>query len=279
MVFVKQIGKGGLGIVQLYKHERSGNLYAVKRMQCAWDNNHFERFVREIKLMANLVHKNIMKILKHDIENTSPYYIMPFYKEGSLRDRLNDMSGKGKVFSQEAAASIIFVLAEALAYSHKKGAIHRDLKPENIMFEGREPIIADWGLGKFIHRESKVLTGAGLGTPLYCAPEQWNYGKADARSDIYSLGRIFNELLTGNIFGHVANDRLRAIIKKMTRENPNERYQNMDEVIVAIKNLHVVNEEAPMDAFWEGLLIAGAAIVAAAAIAGLLAWAFGDNSN
>ena len=271
MVFVRDIGKGGLGYVQLYKHN-SGNLYAVKRMLCAWDANHYQRFIREIKLMMNLAHKNIMRVLKHDAGKQSPYYVMPYYQEGSLRDRLSEMRKKNQVFDSESATSIVFVIADALAYAHKKGAIHRDLKPENILFHGREPIIADWGLGKFIHRESKVLTNAtgGLGTPGYCAPEQWNDGNADGRSDIYSLGLIFRELLTGHIHGHVSNPRLKAIIDRMTQSDPNLRYQNMDQVVAAIRGLNVVNEKNPMAAFWKGAAIVGGIALGALIIGGII---------
>ena len=218
MKFVADIGKGGLGIVRLYRHEDSGNHYAVKFMLQKWDANLYKRFVKEVELMMNLAHKNIMKILKHDVKNENPHYVMPYYKDGSLRDRLNDMLSKGKVFSPEAATSIIYVLADALSYAHARGAIHRDMKPENIMFNGREPIVADWGIGKFIHHDSPVLTktNGALGTQPYCAPEQWSHGLSDARSDIYSLGLIYRELLTGKINGTVTEPRIAAIIRKMT---------------------------------------------------------------
>ncbi len=195
---IRTLGQGGLGIVSLYK-TTNGQQYAVKQMLYSWDDNHYERFKREIKIMADLIHKNIVKVLNFDIHNENPWYVMPFFKDGSLRDKLINLKNEGKVYSIKGASSIIYYIANALRHAHLKGIIHRDLKPENILFDRKEPIIADWGIGKFIHKESKVLTYGGLGTKIYCSPEQWNSGKSDHRSDIYSLGIIYRELLTGSV--------------------------------------------------------------------------------
>ena len=276
MVYQYTLGKGGLGVVQLY-HNDQGKEFAVKFMQCAWDSGHRERFIREIKLMAKLAHKNIIRLINYDYNREKPYYVMPYYKDGSLRDHLLKMRQNGKVLSPHAATSIMYVLADALAYSHGQGAIHRDLKPENILFNGRDPIIADWGLGKFIHKESKVLTGGGIGTPGYCAPEQWAGQNADARSDIYSLGLIYCELLTGSTTGYITDHRIRLIVTKMTMQNPRDRYQNMCEVLSAIRNLQVVDREDPMNAFWEGLKVAAIVTVTAIAVFGLLSLLISDD--
>ncbi len=270
MVYVQSVGQGGLGKVSLYK-AKNGTHYAVKEMLNKWDEHHYQRFVREVKLMSNLVHKGIIKVINYDVHCDNPYYVMPYYKDGSLRDRLEEMRVNGKVFAPKAASSLIFVAANALSFAHKNGAIHRDIKPENILFDGKSPIIADWGIGKFIHKESKVLTGSGpLGTPSYCAPEQWENGRSDQRSDIYSLGLIYRELLTGSICGQVKDPKVKAIISRMTEQSPNDRYQSIDNVLRDIRSLHVVNENKPMDDFWEGLAVvsifAGLAVILGAAL-------------
>lgn len=279
MKFVEDIGRGGLGIVRLYRHEKSGNPYAVKFMLEKWDDHLYKRFVQEIRLMTNLVHDNIMKILKYDVKNENPHYVMPYYRDGSLRDRLNDMKANGKVFSVQAATSIIYVLAEALSYAHQRGAIHRDFKPENILFNGREPILADWGIGKFIHRDSPVLTKTNgkLGTQPYCAPEQWSHGLSDARSDIYSMGLVYRELLTGKIDGTVSDLKIAAIIRRMTTHAPEDRYQSMDQVLAELRNLHVVNETDPMDSFWSALGAIGIAAGVALVVGGLISLLFNDE--
>lgn len=266
---VRNIGQGGLGCVDLYRNNE-GNLYAVKQMLYAWDKDHFERFKREINIMAELAHKNIVKVLNFNIHNENPWYVMPYYQDGSLRDRLQNFKSEGNVFSQKAASAIILYVASALNHAHQKGIIHRDLKPENILFNGREPMIADWGIGKFIHKESRVLTnGGGLGTKSYCAPEQWNSGKSDNRSDIFSLGLIYRELLTGELYGRVDNPQINAIINKMTAISPYDRYQNIELVISDIKQLQLVSAE-PLNDFWDN----AAKVAIAAGIIFLLAKIF-----
>lgn len=256
---IRTIGQGGLGVVSLYQ-ATNGNNYAVKQMIYQWDENHFERFKREIDIMANLVHKNIVKVINFDILNNNPWYLMPFYKEGSLRDRLMDLKSKGQVYSTKGASGIILYLADALNYAHSKGIIHRDLKPENVLFNGREPMLADWGIGKFIHKESKVLTYGGLGTKSYCAPEQWNSGVSDQRSDIYSLGLIYRELLTSSLTGQIKDSKVNAIVNKMTMTSPDDRYPTMSEVIRDIKALSIVSEKDPMSDFWGGVIAIGATV-------------------
>lgn len=259
MVRVRTIGQGGLGIVSLYE-ATDGQRYAVKQMLYQWDNNHYARFKREIDIMANLFHKNIVKILNYNILEKSPWYLMPFYTDGSLRDRLLDNKSKGEVYSLKGASGIIYYLSEALKYAHEKGVIHRDLKPENILFNGREPILADWGIGKFIHKESKVLTYGGLGTKSYCAPEQWNSGISDHRSDIFSLGMIYRELLTGSLTGQIQDANINAIVNKMTMMSPDDRYNSMDEVMIEIRKLEIISIKDPMSDFWDGVIVIGTAL-------------------
>ena len=256
---IRTLGQGGLGIVSLYQ-ATNGQSYAVKQMLYDWDANHYERFKREVEIMANLVHKNIVKVLNFNVLNNNPWYLMPFYKEGSLRDRLLDMRNKGQVNSVKGASGIIYYLADALRHAHSNGVIHRDLKPENILFNGQEPMMADWGIGKFIHKESKVLTHGGIGTNSYCSPEQWNNGLSDRRSDIYSLGLVYRELLTGSLTGKIQDQRVDAIVNKMTKQSPDDRYQNMEEVMLDIAALNEISISEPMKDFWEGAIVVGSAL-------------------
>lgn len=250
---IRNIGKGGLGIVDLYQSQ-NGRYFAVKQMIYSWDEQHLERFKREINIMANLAHKNIVKCLNFDVHNGNPWYVMPYYKDGSLRDRLRDLKVQGKAYSPKAASGIIVYLAEALNHAHQKGIIHRDLKPENILFNGREPLLADWGIGKFIHKESRVLTNGAIGTRAYCPPEQWNSGIADARSDIFSLGLIYRELLTGELYGEIKNSEINKIVNKMTAISPADRYQNVSEVVAEIRSIEIVSDN-PLNDFWESAFI------------------------
>lgn len=268
---IRTLGQGGLGIVSLYQ-TTNGQNYAVKQMLYHWDDNHYERFKREIEIMAKLVHKNIVKVLNFNVLNNNPWYAMPFFKDGSLRDKILDLRSKGQVYSIKGASGIIYYLADALKHAHNNGIIHRDLKPENILFNGKEPMLADWGIGKFIHKESKVLTYGGLGTKHYCAPEQWNSGVSDNRSDIYSLGLIYRELMTGSLTGHITDERVNAIVNKMTMMSPEDRYENMDAVMRDIAALNEISTTEPMKDFWEGVIV----VVAAVGIIYLLTKIFGD---
>jgi serine/threonine protein kinase len=250
---IRTLGKGGLGIVSLYQ-SNNGQNFAVKQMLEQWDEHDYERFKREVKIMANLVHKNIVNVLNFNILNNNPWYLMPYYEDGSLRDKLMDIKSKGQIYSLKGATGIIYQLADALDHAHEFGVIHRDIKPENILFNGKEPVIADWGIGKFIHIESKLLTNNGLGTRSYCSPEQWESGLSDSRSDIYSLGLVYRELLTGSPTGQIQERKINDIVSKMTATSPADRYQKMSEVKEALGALNEISTSDPMKDFWEGVV-------------------------
>jgi serine/threonine protein kinase len=266
---IRTLGKGGLGIVSLYQANNGQNL-AVKQMLYQWDENYYERFKREIEIMATLIHKNIVNVLNFNILNNNPWYIMPYYEDGSLRDKLMDIKSKGQIYSSKGATGIIYQLADALHHAHEFGVIHRDIKPENILFNGKEPVIADWGIGKFIHKESKVLTNVGFGTKSYCSPEQWESGISDSRSDIYSLGLVYRELLTGSLTGQIQERRINDIVNKMTATSPADRYQTMNEVIEAIRALNEISTSDPMKDFWDGVITATAVVGIAILLAKLI---------
>jgi serine/threonine protein kinase len=266
---IRTLGKGGLGIVSLYQ-SNNGQNFALKQMLDQWDENYYERFKREVEIMATLVHKNIVNVLNFNILNNNPWYLMPYYEDGSLRDKLMDIKSKGQIYSLKGATGIIYQLADALHHAHEFGVIHRDIKPENILFNGKEPVIADWGIGKFIHKESKVLTNVGLGTISYCSPEQWESGVSDSRSDIYSLGLVYRELLTGSLTGQIQERRINDIVNKMTATSPADRYQTMSEVKEAIRALNEISTSDPMKDFWEGVIAATAVVGIAILLAKLI---------
>ncbi|MCC6181901.1 MAG: serine/threonine protein kinase [Bacteroidia bacterium] len=273
MVKIRTINQGGFGVVSLY--ENKGIYYAVKQLLNKWDPRNWKMFAREIDIMQSLNHPNIVAVNSYNKDQDNPYYVMKYYKEGSLRQQINIMNNQGNWLTEKSASAIVLVLARALAYAHSKGAIHRDLKPENILFDNSNPLIADWGIGKFVHRQSKVYNYNGIGTPPYCSPEQWNYGKSDARSDIYSLGVIFRELITGAVDGDIQNNKLKEIVDNMTAYHPEYRYQSMDEVANEIASLYQYSEN-PVNDFWSGF--GKAALVVGGITLGvlLLAAIFGD---
>lgn len=203
---VSELGSGGLGHVDEIEIVASaatsktiGSRWARKRLNAHW-NAHPDvrkRFEREISALKRMSHPNIVTFEGENLLGEERFYVMPVYSS-TLRKLIASNSKRGDWrFAAEHGA----ILADALSYAHSEGFIHRDLKPDNILFNHQGPlIIADWGLGYFVHRESKVLvqlTRGGMGTEYYCSLEQWNTGKCDQRGDIYSLGMTLDELVTG----------------------------------------------------------------------------------
>ena len=151
------------------------------------------RFEREAKIIAQLEHPSIVPVYDVGDEGGQPYFVMRYMNGGSLSERI-----KSKTMSIEEAAKILGQIAPGLDEAHSKGIVHRDLKPSNILFDGKGiPYISDFGIAKLAQAQGNV-TGSGIiGTPAYMAPEQASGETVDGRSDIYALGIILFEMLTG----------------------------------------------------------------------------------
>ena len=153
------------------------------------------RFEREAKALARLSHPHIVKILDYGEHEGLPYLVMEYVPAGTLKARL------GKPIPSPAAAGLLAPIARALAYAHGRKIIHRDVKPSNILFtEAGQPMLSDFGVAKVLEAEETwdlTGTGVGVGTPEYMAPEQAMGKSADHRADIYALGIVFYELVTG----------------------------------------------------------------------------------
>jgi serine/threonine protein kinase len=158
------------------------------------ETNFFVRFQREARALAKLDHPYILKVLDFGEENGMPYLVMPYVANGTLKQYTRTR------LPYDRAIGIVLPIADALSYAHKRKIIHRDIKPANILFgESGEPILSDFGIAKILDSEEQVNltgTGLGIGTPAYMAPEQWN-GVADERTDVYALGIVLYELITG----------------------------------------------------------------------------------
>ncbi len=197
--FERELGQGAFATVYLardLKHERK---VAIKVLRVDPNSEMGEmRFVREIRMLARLQHPNILPL--HDsghVENLL-YYVMPYVSGETLRDRLR----AERQLPWETACNIAREVADALAYAHGQGIIHRDIKPENILLSAGHPMLADFGIARAIDVAGvKQLTRTGMGspgTPAYMSPEQLlGVGEIDARSDTYSLGCVFFEMLAG----------------------------------------------------------------------------------
>jgi serine/threonine protein kinase len=201
-----EVGAGGLGRVHRIRVTASnavgitvGSTHACKRLNEKWARHPTmrERFEREIGATRRMSHASIVTCVGENLPDGERFYIMPLYTS-TLRRFIASGTHRGdwRFFAQHAVR-----LAEAMQYAHDCGFVHRDLKPDNVLFNKGGPlVIADWGLGYFVHKESKVLqqlTRGGMGTEYYCSLEQWNTGKCDGRGDIYSLGMMLDECVTG----------------------------------------------------------------------------------
>ncbi|NTU64969.1 MAG: serine/threonine protein kinase, partial [Chloroflexi bacterium] len=164
------------------------------------ETNFFVRFQREARALAKLDHPYILKVLDFGEENGMPYLVMPYVANGTLKQYTRTR------LPYDRAIGIVLPIADALSYAHKRKIIHRDIKPANILFgESGEPILSDFGIAKILDSEEQVNltgTGLGIGTPAYMAPEQWTGETLGVYTDVYALGCILYEMLSGQ---HVAN--------------------------------------------------------------------------
>jgi TolB-like protein len=195
----REIGQGAFATVYLARDLRHDRSVAFKVLTADPNSETGElRFLREIRLLAKLQHPNILPLIDSGHVEAMLYYVMPYVTEESLRQRIR----KQGQLPFEAAISIAHDSADALAYAHDQGIIHRDIKPENILISVGHPIIADFGVARAIDIAGvRQLTRTGLGspgTPAYMSPEQLMGEKeVDRRTDIYSLGCVLYEMLTG----------------------------------------------------------------------------------
>jgi serine/threonine-protein kinase len=259
---VQVLGQGGLGIVdevEVVAGNRSyeiGTRLARKRLGPQWanDGGAQERFEREIEMLRSMRHPNIVSLAGVSLPGGERWYAMPLFRSGSMRRWLQS-GGRFQRFHD--AARFVAKVADALAYAHSLGFVHRDLKPENILIsDAGEPVLADWGLGQFVHLHSKVLDltrGGPMGTHYYCSLEQWNTGKCGETGDIYSLGVVLAELALGHalpmasvgigiqrdvaVGGDWAARHFNTTVRRMTAFAAASRFQSMTEVVRALRLL------------------------------------------
>ena len=193
----RELGRGGMATVYLAKDVRHDREVAIKVLLPELSASiGSERFEREIKLAAKLQHPHILGLFDSGSAFGLLFYVMPFVKGESLRDRL-DREGPLPV---EDAIFITLEVADALGYAHEQGIVHRDIKPENIMLSGGHALVADFGIARAATEAGAAKltqTGMAVGTPVYMAPEQAGGDAVGPAADIYSLGCMLYEMLAG----------------------------------------------------------------------------------
>ena len=192
-----ELGRGGMATVYHGYDPRFEREVAVKVLpsELLHSDPQFKlRFEREAKIIAQLEHPSIVPVYDVGDEGGQPYFVMRYMNGGSLSERI-----KSKVMSIAEAVRVLGQIAPGLDEAHGKGIVHRDLKPSNILFDSKDiPYISDFGIAKLSRAQVSNVTGSGIiGTPAYMAPEQASGETVDGRSDIYALGIILYEMLTG----------------------------------------------------------------------------------
>jgi len=190
------VGQGGMATVYRAQDLRHDRTVAIKvlRPELAASVG-ADRFLREIRITAQLDHPHILPLLDSGSAEGLLYYVMPFVDGETLRDRL-EREGRLPV---EDAVQIAREVADALDHAHARGIVHRDIKPENVLLASRHARVADFGIARAISTAGTGLTEVGLtlGTPQYMSPEVASGEQADPRSDIYQLGCLLYEMLVG----------------------------------------------------------------------------------
>ncbi len=192
-----ELGRGGMATVYLAYDPRFEREVAVKVLPSELlhaDPQFRLRFEREAKIIARLEHSAIVPVYDVGEADGQPYFVMRYMNGGSLSDRI-----KAGGLTIEDATRILSVIAPGLDEAHSNGIVHRDIKPSNILFDKRgNPYISDFGIAKLSQAQSGNVTGSAIiGTPAYMAPEQAQGTEVDGRADIYALGIILFEILTG----------------------------------------------------------------------------------
>ncbi|MCI0551792.1 MAG: WD40 repeat domain-containing serine/threonine protein kinase [Anaerolineae bacterium] len=257
-----ELGRGGMAIVYLAYDPAFERDVAVKVLPSDLihsDPQFRARFKREGKIIAQLEHQSIVPVYDVGEENEQPYFVMQYMRGGSLSERI-----KKGAYSVEETTRILEQIAPGIDEAHSSGIIHRDLKPNNILFDSKGvPHISDFGVAKIMESQSQPnenFTGSGIiGTPAYMAPEQVTGNPVNAAVDIYALGIILFEMLTGKqpygattpmgvAVKHVSapvprildvNPNLPAwlepIISRSMAKDPNDRFESADEMIRSLK--------------------------------------------
>ncbi|HEY7122861.1 MAG TPA: protein kinase [Ktedonobacterales bacterium] len=258
---IERVGSGGMAEVYRAKQLSAfGREVAVKVIRRGFSEDPLfrQRFLREAQAIARLSHPHILPLIEFGEERDILYLVMPYFSGGTLRSLLERVQGP---LSLKDATEILEQLCDAVQYAHEQGIVHRDIKPQNVLIQrGKHLLLADFGIARDTSDERLTMTGAGVGTVEYMAPEQ-AMGKGDKRSDVYSLGIIFFQMLGGRVpfTGstpmetlmkqatelpapiHTLNAALPAetekVLNKVLEKDPRDRFQSPNQFFQAAQQL------------------------------------------
>lgn len=257
---VELLGRGGMASVYRGYQESIDRSVAIKVLPSEFlhDPSFSQRFLQEARALSKLTHPAIVSLYEFGQQDDLPYIVMPLMSGGSLADRL-----KRGALPLDEVARILTPLADALDFAHRQNVWHRDVKPNNILFDQHNnPYLSDFGIAKAVGSAASSLTGSGIiGTPDYMSPEQARGEQIDHRADIYSLGVVAYQMLTGEvmfkattplgvIYKHINElppplRQLRPelpasvedIVFKSLAKNPGDRYGSANEFIRALTDV------------------------------------------
>jgi predicted Ser/Thr protein kinase len=252
-----ELGRGGMGVVYRATESATGNTVALKVLfrEFSLDPAYVRRFRRETEALARLDHPNIVRIHHVGEDRGMHYYAMDFVEGRSLGALLS----AGERFSIERALDLAIDIAGALGHAHRAGIVHRDIKPGNILIGGDgKPKLTDFGIARLTYATRMTRTGDIVGTPEYMSPEQAKGAAVEAPSDVYSLGVVMYELLTGRVpfegataleiikkhqyeepqnireSNRAIHDGLARIVMRMLAKEPKERHKSAEQVATAL---------------------------------------------
>ncbi|MBI5669356.1 MAG: protein kinase [Chloroflexi bacterium] len=227
---VERLGRGGMAEVYRAYHASLDRYVAIKVLHAflADDPEFKTRFEREARNVARLKHPNIVQVYDFDYDEPSEsyYMVMELVEGPTLKERLQAMAERGGLLPLDESLRIIREAAGALAYAHSRDMIHRDVKPANLMLDHDERVVlTDFGIAKIVTGAQFTASGGMVGTPAYMAPEQGLGEAGDERSDLYSLGIILFQLVTGRL-PYDAETPLAIVLKHLQTPTPSARTFN-----------------------------------------------------
>ena len=262
------IAQGGMGIVYKALDRKLNRVVALKVVHphLTSDSSFLQRFLREARAMARLQHENIVSIFSVDQDHGTQFIVMEYFQGTNLLTRIQP----GVSFLLHDAVTITYQMAKALAYAHDHGVIHRDVKPANVLLGSDNQVkLTDFGIAAALDEAPLTSAGQLIGTLLYMSPEQARDTTLDGRSDLYSLGLMFYEMLTGThprrnlsntvILGMLASEEkapplafppsvpaeVQAVVKNLLRYRPVDRIEDAHQLLRRLESLEALGSAVP----------------------------------